>query len=52
MRLENRKIEPEPGGSVETRLESDERKSTSENGIAGVRGEDARRTLIGRKLLS
>jgi hypothetical protein len=36
---ENRKIEPERGGILETRLESEERKSKSENGIAGVRGQ-------------
>jgi hypothetical protein len=40
MPLENRKIEPERGDILETRLESDERKSKSENGIAGVRGRD------------
>jgi hypothetical protein len=52
MALENRKIEPERGDSLETRLESEERKSKGENGIAGVRGSDSRRSLIDRRLLS
>lgn len=38
--VESRKIEPERGDTLETRLESEERKSKSENGIAGVRGRD------------
>jgi hypothetical protein len=47
-----RRIEPERGDILETKLESEERKSKSENGIAGVRGRDSRRTLVDRKLLS
>jgi hypothetical protein len=52
MPLENRKIEPERGDVLETTPESEERKSKSENGTAGVRGRDSRRTLIDRTLLS
>jgi hypothetical protein len=49
--LENRKIESERGDILETKLESYEQNSKSENRIAGVRGRDSRETLIGRKLL-
>ena len=52
MPLENRKIEPERGDILETRLESEERKSKSRNGTAGVRGRESRRKLIGLTLLS
>jgi hypothetical protein len=38
MPLENRRIQPERGDILETRLEFEERKSKSDNRIAGVRG--------------
>ena len=41
----------ERGEILETNPESDERKSQSENGIAGMRGRDSRRKLFFSKLL-
>jgi hypothetical protein len=50
--LREAEIESERGDILETVLEFNEQKFRSDNGIAGVRGTDSRRTLIDRKLLS